>query len=243
MSRRAVSLFDVPVDLGSMAEILDTVIAWTGERRSRRVMYVNAHVFNQAARNPALDTALRRADLVYCDGHGVRLAARLLGRRAPPRMTGADWIDELAPRCVEAGRSLYLLGGAPGEAREAGRRLASAYPGLRIAGAHHGFDPPGPELVAATGADIVLVGMGSPRQELWVDRHADALDGAVAWTVGALFGYVTERIPRGPQWMTDRGLEWAVRLALEPRRLWRRYLIGNPAFLIRASARRRRRAR
>jgi N-acetylglucosaminyldiphosphoundecaprenol N-acetyl-beta-D-mannosaminyltransferase len=77
----------------------------------------------------------------------------------------------------------------------------------------------------------VLVGMGTPKQELWVDRYADRLDGAVVWTVGALFDYVSGHTPRAPRWLADNGLEWIFRLAIEPRRMWRRYLLGNPAFL------------
>jgi N-acetylglucosaminyldiphosphoundecaprenol N-acetyl-beta-D-mannosaminyltransferase len=75
--------------------------------------------------------------------------------------------------------------------------------------------------------------MGTPKQELWVDRYADRLDGAVVWTVGALFDYVSGRIPRAPRWLADNGLEWIFRLAIEPNRMWRRYLLGNPVFLSR----------
>jgi N-acetylglucosaminyldiphosphoundecaprenol N-acetyl-beta-D-mannosaminyltransferase len=82
-------------------------------------------------------------------------------------------------------------------------------------------------------AAIVLVGMGTPKQELWVDRYAERLDGAVVWTVGALFDYVSGHIPRAPRWLADNGLEWIFRLAIEPQRMWRRYLLGNPVFLSR----------
>ena len=78
---------------------------------------------------------------------------------------------------------------------------------------------------------IVLVGMGTPKQELWVDRYADELGGAVVWTVGALFDYVSGHMPRAPRWLADNGLEWIFRLAIEPQRMWRRYLLGNPVFL------------
>ena len=81
--------------------------------------------------------------------------------------------------------------------------------------------------------DIVLVGMGTPKQELWADRYASELGGAVVWTVGALFDYVSGHTPRAPHWLADHGLEWIFRLAIEPHRMWRRYLIGNPAFLSR----------
>jgi N-acetylglucosaminyldiphosphoundecaprenol N-acetyl-beta-D-mannosaminyltransferase len=241
--RPSSSIFDIPIDLGQPDDLLSTVSRWADEGRTRRVMYVNAHVVNQSRVTGGLRSALARADLVYCDGYGVRLAARALHAQVPYRMTGADWIWTLAARCAVAGHSLYLLGSEPPIASEAADRLRRWYPGLEVAGAHHGFfglDSPHNERVLEDirghAPDIVLVGMGSPKQELWVDRYADHLGGAVVWTVGALFDYVSGHIPRAPRWLADNGLEWIFRLAIEPRRMWRRYLIGNPMFLSRVLA-------
>ena len=209
-------------------------------RQARRIMYVNAHVVNQSHTTPGLRDALRRADLVYCDGYGVRLAARALHLDVPHRITGADWIWGLAALCELSGQSVYLLGSEPTVAREAADRLARWYPKLELVGAHHGYfalDSPHNERViediVERAPNIVLVGMGTPKQELWVDRYADRLGGAVVWTVGALFDYVSGHTPRAPRWLADNGLEWIFRLAIEPNRMWRRYLIGNPVFLSR----------
>ncbi len=203
-------------------------------------MYVNAHVVNQSRTTPGLTQALRHADLVYCDGYGVRLAARALGLPVPHRMTGADWIWGLAALCELSHQPVYLLGSEPPIAQEAAARLRASYPKLEVVGAHHGFfglDSPQNERVIEHinfhAPSIVLVGMGTPKQELWVDRYADQLNGAVVWTVGALFDYVSGHIPRAPRWLADNGLEWIFRLAIEPTRMWRRYLIGNPIFLSR----------
>ncbi|TML25261.1 MAG: WecB/TagA/CpsF family glycosyltransferase, partial [Actinobacteria bacterium] len=113
-------------------------------------------------------------------------------------------------------------------------------PDLRIAGTHHGyFDPESPhadrvvEDINASGANLLLVGMGTPKQELWVQRRAEQLDVDVLWTVGALLDYMAGRVPRAPRWLADHGLEWIFRLAMEPQRMWRRYLLGNPIFLSR----------
>lgn len=237
---RAASLFEIPIALGKPPELLRTITGWAAEGRSRRVMYVNAHVVNQSRTTPGLGEALRRADLVYCDGYGVRLAARVLGRPVPHRMTGADWIWDLAALCEMAGQSLYLLGSEPPVAREAAARLRALHPGLDVVGSHHGYfelDSPHNERVIEHinehPARLVLVGMGTPKQELWVDRYAARLEGSVVWTVGALFDYVSGHMPRAPRWLADNGLEWIFRLAIEPRRMWRRYLIGNPVFLSR----------
>jgi N-acetylglucosaminyldiphosphoundecaprenol N-acetyl-beta-D-mannosaminyltransferase len=210
-------------------------------------MYVNAHVVNQSRDLPELADALRAADLVYCDGYGVRLAAKTLDRPVPHRMTGADWVWGLAALCELTGDSLYLLGSDPAVARQAAARLQRWYPRLKIAGSHHGysqFESPQNDRVIedinARGASIVLVGMGTPRQELWIDRYAHRVDADVLWSVGALFDYLAGRVPRAPGWLADNGLEWIFRLAVEPHRMWRRYLLGNPAFLARVLSARRR---
>ena len=238
--RSAAPIFDIPIDLGRPTELLNRISLWASERGTRRVMYVNAHVVNQSRATPGLREALRRADVVYCDGYGVRLAARVLNLPIPHRMTGADWIWSLATLCELSGHSLYLLGSEPPIAREAAERLRYWYPRLDVVGSHHGYfdvDSPHNERVIEHINDhaprVVLVGMGTPKQELWVDRYAHRLDGAVVWTVGALFDYVSGRVPRAPGWLADNGLEWIFRLAVEPRRMWRRYLIGNPMFLSR----------
>jgi N-acetylglucosaminyldiphosphoundecaprenol N-acetyl-beta-D-mannosaminyltransferase len=247
--RPASPIFDIPIDLAQPAELLRTISGWASETRTRRVMYVNAHVVNQSRVTPGLGDALRKADLVYCDGYGVRLAARVLNMPVPHRMTGADWIWGLATLCERSGQSIYLLGSEPPLARDAAARLRRWYPNLDVVGAHHGFfdlDSPHNERVIedinAHGPRIVLVGMGTPKQELWVDRYADQLGGAVTWTVGALFDYVSGHTPRAPRWLADNGLEWIFRLMIEPDRMWRRYLLGNPVFLSRVLSEARRRA-
>ncbi len=237
-SRQSATLFDIPIDLAEPTELLRTISGWASEHETKRVMYVNAHVVNQSRVTPGLADALRRADLVYCDGYGVRLAARVLNRPVPHRMTGADWIWGLARMCELAGHPLYLLGSEPPLASEAAARLKHFYPQLDVAGTHHGFfDLESPhnerviEHITEHRPRIVLVGMSSPKQELWVERYADRLEGAVVWTVGALFDYVSGHVPRAPRWLADNGLEWIFRLAIEPQRMWRRYLLGNPVFL------------
>ncbi len=249
-ARPSAAIFDIPIDLGQPAELLRTITSWASEGRTRRVMYVNAHVVNQSRVTPGLGRALRRADVVYCDGYGVRLAARVLNLPVPHRMTGADWIWGLATLCELAGQSIYFLGSEPPIARESAARLRRWYPRLGVVGAHHGyFDLDSPhndrviEDILEHRPNLVLVGMGTPKQELWVDRYADRLGGAVVWTVGALFDYISGRVPRAPGWLADNGLEWIFRLAVEPRRMWRRYLLGNPVFVSRVLSASREQAR
>jgi N-acetylglucosaminyldiphosphoundecaprenol N-acetyl-beta-D-mannosaminyltransferase len=239
-------IFDIPIDLGHPDDLLRRITGWSragGRHGPKRVMYANAHVLNQSAGNARLRRTLASADLVYCDGYGVRLAAKALDVPIPHRMTGADWIWGLAELCERSGQSVYLLGSEPGVARGAAERLAATYPRLDVVGHHHGYFELGSphddrvvEHINACRPSILLVGMGTPKQELWVDANAHRLDVDVLWTVGALFDVVSGKVPRAPGWLADNGLEWIFRLAIEPGRMWRRYLLGNPVFVHRVLA-------
>ena len=169
----------------------------------------------------------------------MRLAARILGSHLPARMTGADWIDPFCRNAETRGLRLYVLGGRPGVAVEACRRLRVRYPELRIVGCDQGYVQEPAQTVRAiedinrARPDVLMVGMGTPEQERWIAANRAALDVPVCWAVGALFDYVAGVAPRGPRWMLDHGLEWLYRLWLEPGRMAGRYLIGNPLFVVR----------
>jgi N-acetylglucosaminyldiphosphoundecaprenol N-acetyl-beta-D-mannosaminyltransferase len=242
-------IFELPIELGHPDELLARIIGWIGDGGpTRRVMYVNAHVLNESREDARLRAALQEADLVYCDGYGVRLAAKALSADIPHRMTGADWIWDLAALCAERDASVYLLGGDPGVAAQAGQRLRRSHPDLRVVGTHHGYFEMGSghderviEDINACRPDMLLVGMGTPKQEIWAQRTVDRLECSVLWGVGALFDFVSGRMPRAPASLSDNGLEWIFRLAIEPQRMWRRYLVGNPVFLSRVLAQARQR--
>ncbi len=180
----------------------------------------------------------------------MRLAARLIGLPVPHRMTGADWIWGVAALCQESGCRCTCWAPSPASAAERGRALRRWYPRLEVRGTHHGYFGLGtPALRARARAPRRAPSRTScswawarPQQELWVERNHDRIDASVVWTVGALFDYVSGRVPRAPHWIADNGFEWIFRLAVEPRRMWRRYLLGNPAFLYRVMGERRRRA-
>lgn len=229
----SVSILGVRVDAVTLVDLLRRVDRAVHTKSPMTVFYVNVHSVNVAADDQEYGRLLESADIVYCDGTGVRVAARCLGETIPERMTGADWIHDLARLCVTHDHSIYLLGGAPGSAAAAARRLQRHYPGLRILGTHDGFglNEETVGTIRDLGPDILLVGMGTPRQERWISEHRAELGVPVTWAVGALFDFVSGRLRRGPRWMTDHGLEWLCRLAVEPKKLWRRYLIGNPRFL------------
>ncbi len=221
------------IDCVRRPELLDQVVRSVQRRRRQTILYVNAHCMNVQYKDHTYRDILADADVVYCDGAGVVLAARLTGQTIPERMTGADWIEDLSRIAAERNLSLYLLGGAPEAVHGAASALRRRYPDLHIVGETAGFDV-GPTTIAQINRarpDILLVGMGTPKQEKWIARHRSMLAVPVVWAVGGLFDFLSGRIPRGPRWMTQHGLEWLCRLMIEPHRLWRRYLLGNPRFL------------
>ncbi len=228
-----------PLDKEGLLSWVDVRIAAAraGRAAGALVMYSNVHVLNTAARDEELRAWLNAADLNYCDGAGVRLGGRLLGLDLPERMTGADWIWDLAAR-AEGRWRLYWLGGAPGVTERAAALLSRRYPRLQIA-SDHGFHPrTGPEheeelkRIEAFDPDILLVGMGTPVQERWAVAARSRLRVPVIWVLGATADFVSGEVSRGPA-LLFRHQEWLARLMVDPRRLWRRYLLGNPAFLSR----------
>jgi N-acetylglucosaminyldiphosphoundecaprenol N-acetyl-beta-D-mannosaminyltransferase len=238
LPRSTIDVLGIRVDSISRRGLIRSVEDFVASGSRSRVMYANAHVLNVAYHDSDLRRILNQADLVYCDGAGVKVGTRLLGYHLPERMTGADWIHDLCQACQETGMTLYLLGGEPGVAAAAAKVLTAHYPGLSVVGTHHGhYDHDGPEngaVIAEINAlhpDILLVGFGTPLQEKWIDRHFERLQVPVVWAVGALVDFVTAKKPRAPHWMLDHGLEWLYRLWSEPGRLWKRYVVGNPVFI------------
>ena len=198
--------------------------------------YLNAHTSNLSADDPEYRDVVNRCGLVYADGQAVVWAARWLGAPVPERVTAGDCILDFCRACARRGLRLYLLGGAKDLAERAAREWRERAPGLEIAGVHHGFFQPEDETrladaIRAARPDVLLLGLSAPVQEKWMDRWANELGVPVVWCVGALFEYFGQGRPRAPRWMRRAGLEWTFRLALEPRRLWRRYLVGNCLFI------------
>lgn len=233
----------VRVDPVDRRALLDAVAGTIALRGRATVAYANVHVLNVAHRDAALGAFLDAADLVYCDGGGVVLGARLLGHTLPERMTGADWIWDLAARAEAEGWRVFWMGGEPGVAAAAADKLRERHPGLVIA-TEHGFVRDDDAVVAEMnrfGPDLVLVGMGTPVQERWVAKNRAAIAAPVVWVTGATADFVSGKVSRGPKWLHDRQ-EWLARLLVDPKRLWRRYLVGNTVFLgrvVREAVRRR----
>ncbi|TFD36246.1 glycosyltransferase [Cryobacterium sp. TMT2-10] len=232
-----VRVINVPVSRLTGAEIVETIIQWTAVRGTRVAVGVNAAVCNLAATDRGFRKVLRGADLRYPDGQSIVWASRLLGAGLPERIATTDLINPLAAVAAERGKRIFLYGSKPGVAARAAARLREANPGLVIDG-RAGYTAPGEVLqvideINAFKPDLLFVGLGDPMQQYWIEAHRHQLNAHVILTCGGLFDWASGDNRRAPRWMLSSGLEWLWRLMLEPRRLASRYLIGNPAFILR----------
>lgn len=235
-----VRLLDVQIANVTMA----SAVEWIGEaavgERFTQVAFVNADCFNVAARDQRYRNLLGRVERVLADGIGIHYALKLFTPFAlRENVNGTDMFPRLCRMMEQRGLSLYLLGAKPGVAEAVAAHAAKHFPALRIAGTHHGHlseleRTAMVERINASGADVLLVAMGVPRQEQWIDEHRHLLVPRVAIGVGGLFDFYSGSISRAPLWMREIGLEWSYRLIQEPGRMWRRYIVGNPAFLLRS---------
>ena len=212
---------------------LDSIEALIG--RGGAVFTPNVDHVVTADKNEEFRAAYERADVSVADGQWVVWAAKVLGTPLPAKISGSDLTYPLAKRAGAKGRSIYLLGGADGAAAAAAKRLTEEC-GVRIAGIDSPRidltrpDPALLERIKEAKPDLVLVALGSPKQELWIHRNREALRPAVLLGIGATLDFLAGQIKRAPGWISRAGLEWLFRLALEPRRLAKRYLVNDPKF-------------
>lgn len=236
---RVLRLFDFDV----VDTTLSTAAAWlvtqAQARISTRVAFVNAHCINVSYRDATYRRALASADCLLADGSGMAIAARAHATELSDNVNGTDLFPVLCARAAAAGVGIFLLGGQDGIAERAGTRMQREYPDLNICGSNHGYIRDAEaearviDAINASGAQILLVGLGVPMQDVWLQRNRHRLAPSVIIGVGGLFDYYSDRIPRAPAALRAVGLEWCWRLAIEPRRLARRYLLGNIEFLSR----------
>jgi exopolysaccharide biosynthesis WecB/TagA/CpsF family protein len=224
------------IDLATATGLLRGLIA---ERRFTKIGFLNAHIANIACTDPDFAAALHDF-LILPDGVGVDIAARVLyGERFPDNLNGTDFVPALLtaePRPLTVG----LLGAKRANAEAAAAALSELAPQHRFVVIHDGYfsaeqEPLILERVKALRPDILLVAMGVPRQEMWIAKNITAEHCTMPMAVGALLDFASGAVPRAPAWVRELRLEWLFRLVVEPGRLWRRYVFGNPAFLTRVA--------
>lgn len=197
------------------------------------VVTPNPEIVEVCRENPAARDAVNGADLVLPDGVGVVKGAAMLGTPLKEKTPGIEFAAGLMGKMAQQGKSLYLLGAKPGVAELAGQRLTQRYPGLRIAGTHDGYfkeDGPVVEAVRQSGADVVFVCLGAPKQELWMAKNGSATGAHLLCGLGGSLDVFAGVVARAPKFWSDHGLEWFYRLCKEPRRIGR--MMKLPLFLV-----------
>ena len=229
-------------DTLSEQQVVARIIGDSGDGRGGWVVTPNIDICRQLRHDPAARALVSAASLVVADGMPLIWASRLRGDPLPERVAGASLIFTLSQAAAASGKSVYLLGGAPGVPARAAAALGRRYPGLLVAGVHSppfGFDrEPGEiEAIAARLArakpDLVFVGLGFPKQERVIAALAPGLPAAWFIGCGAAIPFAAGTLPRAPRWMQLLGLEWTHRLISEPRRLFHRYLVNDVPFALR----------
>ena len=242
-----IKIGEVPIDRVTMAGAVDRVSSHLSEDSQHKFIITgaNAQFVNLAHRDPELSSFLQATDLNVADGISLLMAARILGTNLPERVTGIDLMVELCGLAAETDRTVYLFGGMEGGAEGAAHFLRARYPGLKIVGIDR--PPIGREFDPAVVArvrcriteskpDFLFVCLGVPRQERWIRQFVPGLPVKVVMGNGAAFDVLAGFFHRPPVWVQKIGMEWFYRLCIEPRRLWKRYLVGNLLFIERILA-------
>jgi exopolysaccharide biosynthesis WecB/TagA/CpsF family protein len=239
-SRPRTSILGVEIDALTMDEAITAFQWFIAQRDPVLALPVNVDVCMRIQRDSDLREIVRSAELVFVDGTPMMWAARFLGRPFPARVSGSDFVPAFCAAAARGGQTMFLLGGGSGVAEDARCYLERTYPGLGIVGTYappFGFERDDQEnarivrMVKQARPDVLLTGLGCPKQEKWLFRFRDELQVPVAMGVGSTFDYFAGRLKRAPTWMQRAGIEWVYRLLQEPGRLWKRYLIDDAPFV------------
>lgn len=233
------NILGVGIHAITLAETVNRLSGWIDARHRHYVSACTVHTVMECRRSPAMRRAVNGAGLAVPDGMPLVWLARRLSGVDVSRVYGPDLLRAMCAHSVTAGYSHYFYGGAPGVAAALAQNLHQRFPGLRVAGhysppyrpAYAPEEPAVIEQINTAAPDIIWVGLGTPKQDLWMAAHRAQLAAPVLVGVGAAFDFFTGRVAQAPGWMQSSGLEWLFRLSQEPRRLWYRYLVYNPLFV------------
>ena len=238
---QSTDVLGVPIALTDYRRTLDWIDGAIDAGHQGYLCVAPVHLVMLAQDDEAVASAVAGADFVVPDGQPLVWALRALGAERPSRVYGPDLMIEACQRAAQTGSKMYLFGGRNnGALVQLTLNLRRRFPGLQIVGGHSPPYRPATadeeiviaEEINASGADIVWVGTGQPKQELWMAQMRPMLKAPLLIGVGAAFDFHAGLVPQAPALLQEAGLEWAYRLAREPRRLWRRYLNYNPRFVI-----------
>ncbi len=233
-----IDLLGCPFDSITEDETVDLVFRWKDarERKSHHIITVNVAILMMARDDTRLANAIENADLVVVDGKPLVWTSRWLGAPVPEKVSGVDLMRRLLEVGNERGLSVFLLGTTQERLDVLERVIRAKYPNVVIAGTRNGYfkapdHPAVTRQIREAKADLLLVGMPAPFKEIWCEEHRDALATPAILGVGGAFDVLAGFVPRAPRLMQEAGLEWAWRLAMEPKKLWKRYLVTNSSFI------------
>jgi N-acetylglucosaminyldiphosphoundecaprenol N-acetyl-beta-D-mannosaminyltransferase/alpha-1,3-mannosyltransferase len=237
-----ISILGIPVVRATEAEAMAEIGRLAEDAPPALLAYVNAHTLELSARDSELRRLLREdAAMVLNDGIGVSIAAKMVGKETfPANLNGTDLTPKILELAAAKGWRVFLFGAAPGVAEKAAAKFAATVPGLAMAGTRNGFftaaEEPGIiQQIRDAGTDVLVVGMGNPKQEKWLKQHLASSGAKIGVGVGAFLDFSAGVFPRAPMWIQKIKLEWLYRMSREPKRLWKRYLLGGPLFLARVA--------
>jgi len=241
MSAREAVVLGCRLSALTMEDAVAAIDGYIREKKTRQAVFLNAGKFAEMKKDPRVARAVNKADLRLADGQSVVWAGKFLGAPLPGRVAGIDLMERLLAAGPAKGHRFYFLGARQEVVRKMAEDCVRRYPGIAIAGYRNGYFTDHEEgevagLIAGSGADILFVGMSSPRKELFVERNLSRMNVPFVMGVGGSFDVMAGETRRAPAWMQNAGLEWCYRLWQEPGRMWRRYLFGNTAFILRVLA-------
>jgi len=225
----------------TLVQAVDLIESYIADRQPmKRVTFANAYTLAFTRNNPELQDLINTSDLTLADGMSIVWAGRWIGVRLPERVAGPDVTDLFCARASQKRYRIFLMGSSEDTLQKMSAVLQKRWPGLIICGTHSPSicdrfsDAENEEIcrrINETHPDILFVGLSAPKQEIWLAKNAHRLSAPAALAIGAAFDFISGKIPRAPQKIRRIGLEWLYRLYCEPRRLWKRYLLGNAVFL------------
>jgi N-acetylglucosaminyldiphosphoundecaprenol N-acetyl-beta-D-mannosaminyltransferase len=231
------SLTDIVYDNLNFDDAIRSAVALLENQGKSNIFFLNIDCLSKVDKDPEYREALRKADLILPDGVGLKLLSRLWGERMIDNCNGTDFSLPFLQQIADKRYSVFLLGGGDGVAQRAKTVLESKIPALRVSGFATGYfndDRPVIEQINNSGADVLLVAMGVPLQEKWILRNRSRLNSRMCLGVGALFDFLSGRMPRAPAMLRYMQLEWAWRMLIEPGRLYKRYMVDDLGFLMTA---------
>lgn len=235
-----VNILGIGISTITMNDALKQIETWIDNRDRLYVSVCTVHTVMECQKSEAMRQAINGAGMATPDGMPLVWLGKLQSSHPVNRVYGPDLMLALCELSAQKGYTQYFYGGAEGVSEKLSQTLSRRYPALKVVGA---YSPPFRPLTDAedqqiihqinqANPDIIWVGLGTPKQDLWMASHRNLLDAAVIIAVGAAFDFHTGRIPQAPSWMQQVGLEWLYRLVQEPKRLWYRYLVYNPLFVL-----------